>query len=147
MRKVLNQITCGELLTKTLEIFDEKGEKIKISSPNFESTMRQVLIEKYDIKYETLIPSSKERFDEFMSNFVKVVRRHHSSKKVDKNSKKIVQKFPEYYQIKIAYTDLHIRYTKRKSAELEPGTSRPENLQSPLAKRIRLQRYLKFLVF
>ena len=58
MRKVLNQITCGELLTKTLEIFDEKGEKIKISSPNFEPTMRQVLIEKYDIKYDTLIPSS-----------------------------------------------------------------------------------------
>ena len=54
--------------------------------------------------------------------------RHNSSKKVDKNSKKIVQKFPEYYQIKIAYTDLHVRYTKRKSAELEPGTSRPENL-------------------
>ena len=126
-----------------MELFEKNGEKVKISSPNFESTMRQVLIEKYDIKYDTLIPSSKDRFDEILSNFVKFVRHHHQ--KVDKNSKKIVQKFPEYYQIKIAYTDLHIRYTKRKSPELEAGTSRPENLQSPLAKRIRLQRYFIFL--
>ena len=57
-RKILNQITRGELLTKTLELFEKNGEKIKISSPNFEPTMRQVLIEKYDIKYDTLIPSS-----------------------------------------------------------------------------------------
>ena len=138
-RLALNQITRGELLTKTLELLDENGQKMKISSPNFESRMAKLLIEKYDIHYDKLIPSSKASFDEFVTNFVIVVRRHNSNPKVDKNSKKIVKKFATYYETKIEYKDLHVRYSKRKSSELVPGTSRPINTESPLAKRIRLR--------
>ena len=53
-RNVLNQFTRGELLMKTLQLFEESGQKIKIKNPHFESKMRQVLIEKYDIKGFTL---------------------------------------------------------------------------------------------
>ena len=80
-RLALNQITRGELLTKTLELFEENGEKIKISSPNFESLLRKVLFEKYEIRYESLIPSSKTNLDDFVTHFVKVVRRHNNHPK------------------------------------------------------------------
>ena len=150
-RTLLKQITRGELLTKTLGMFEEKGEKIKISSPNFESVVKKVLVENYDIKEDDLIPSSKDNLDNFVNIFVITVRKHIKNPSVKGSSKRLLnhKPFSTYYEYKInASSDLGIRYSKkRKSSEMVPGTSRPEKVQSPLAKRIRLQRYFNFQKF
>ena len=141
-RTVLNRISRKEVVEKTLVLNDENGKKIIITSTAFQSTIKKVIVEHYNIKYEDLIPSSQAKFDKFIQLFVIKVREDRKNKSVKRDLKTMFKKFDTFYNLKIDInSDLHIRYSKRqKSSEVEPGLSRPEIPQSPLAQRIRLKR-------
>ena len=129
-RNTLSELTKKELLQKVLAQKDIASDKdIKIKSPIFESTVKNVLINHYDL---VDIPSQK--LDKFVETFRQAVRRHHEHKKVSQNVNKILQYFPTYYEVKIEKNELQDK-PKKRPRDLEAGTSRPP--QTPMAKRIK----------
>ena len=139
-RNLLSQITNRELLEKVLEQKESNGKNVTILSKCFENSVKNVLISQYNLE-----PPYSDKLDLFAESFRKTVRRHSDSlKKLKLSNAKKVQQILEnnktYYDIKIQKTELQIRRRRRKR---KAGTSRPENLQTPLEKRLRRQQSWK----
>ena len=128
-RNTLNEITKKELLQKVLVQKDIGGKNVTITSHNFENTVKNVLINHYDLLD---IPSTK--LDIFVTNFRQAVRRHHNNNKVARDTSKIFKYFENYYDVEIQKSELQNKPHKRPRA-LEPGTSRPP--QTHMAERIK----------
>ena len=74
-RDILREVTKKELLQKVLIQKDTGGKDITIKSKNFESTVKNVLINLYDLEFPSV------ELDTFMTKFRKTVRRHGEVKK------------------------------------------------------------------
>ena len=142
-RNLLSEITNKELLEKVLEQKESNGKNVAILSKSFENSVKNVLISQYNLE-----PPYSDKLDLFAESFRKTVRRHADSlKKLKFSNAKKVQQILEnnntFYGIKIKKTELVIRRRRKRKS----GTSRPENpenLQTPLEKRIRRQESFRY---
>ena len=139
-RNLLSEITKKELLQKVLEQKESDGKNVEISNNSFEKFVKNVLISQYNLE-PPLSEKSQEKLDTFAANFRHTVRRHADSLKklklpTFKKVQRILEKNENYYGIKIQKTELQVIPNVIRRRKRKPGTSRPENLQTPLAKRI-----------